>query len=121
MYVRNHEPRMSYVVGRNKGTKLTFERIRKRATRPTLVGITGAARRLFASLFLLLVVEAVVVLCLAARLHVGHRTAGGASRTWLFMPKLPHFFAICMWVYMRLDNFKRSEFLHVDISQISLL
>ena len=34
-----------------------------------------------ALLLLLVVVEAVVVLCVAARLHVGHRTAGGASRT----------------------------------------
>ena len=45
-----------------------------------------------------------MVLCLAARLHVGHRTAGGASRISVFIPKLPHLFATCMWVYMRLDG-----------------
>ena len=91
------------------------------STRPTLEGITDAARRLVALLLLLLLVEAVVVLCLAARLHVGHRTAGGASRTSVFMPKLPNFFATCMWVYMRLDGSKRSECLPVAISQISRL
>ena len=72
-----------------------------------------------ALLFLLLVVEAVVVLCLAARLHVGHRTVGGVSRTSVFMPKLPHFVDTGTWVFMCLNGFKRSESLPVAISQIS--
>ena len=41
-------------------------------------------------LVVVLVVESVVVLCLAARFHVGHRTAGVATRTSVFVPKLPH-------------------------------
>ena len=39
----------------------------------------------------------------------------------VFMPKLPHLFATCMWVYLRLDGSKRSECLPLVISQISRL
>ena len=74
------------------------------STRPTLGGITGAARRLAALLLLLAVVEVVVVLCLPARLHVGHRTAGGASRISVVMTKLPHFFATCTRAWMALST-----------------
>ena len=56
-----------------------------------------------------------VVLCLAAqngwwsKLHIG------------IYAKAADLFAICMWVYMRLDGSKRSESLPVVISQISQL
>ena len=58
-----------------------------------------------------------MVLCLAARLHVGHRTVGGVSRTSVFMPKLPHFVATGTWVFMCLNGFKRSESLPAVISR----
>ena len=50
-------------------------------------------------------------------MHVGYRTAGGASCSSVFMPKLPHCYATCMSVYMRLDGFKRSESLPAVISR----
>ena len=62
-----------------------------------------------------------MVLCLAARLHVGHRTAGETSHTSIVMTNLPHRFVTCMWVYKRLDGSKHSECLPVVISQISRL
>ena len=82
--------------------------------------------RLVSPLVLLLLVEAVVVLCLAAKLEVGHTTAGGArARCELSQIGISCenclFGLFFLWVYMRLDGSKCSECLPVVIFQISRL